>query len=43
MAQRVQILMKDNIDGTEAAHTVQFGLEGVAYEIDLSHSLLRRQ
>ena len=28
--------MEDDIDGTEAAHTVQFGLDGVAYEIDLS-------
>ena len=36
MAQRVQILLEDDIDGTEAAETVQFGLDGVAYEIDLS-------
>ena len=36
MAQRVQVLFEDDIDGTEAAHTVQFGLEGATYEIDLS-------
>ena len=36
MAQRVQILMEDDIDGTQAAQTVQFGVDGVAYEIDLS-------
>ncbi|MBO1756869.1 Lsr2 family protein [Allobranchiibius sp. CTAmp26] len=36
MAQRVQILLEDDIDGTEAIETVQFGLDGVAYEIDLS-------
>ena len=36
MAQRVQIILEDDIDGTEAAGTVQFGLDGVAYEIDLT-------
>ena len=37
MAQRVQVIMEDDIDGTEAAQSVQFGLDGVAYEIDLSN------
>jgi hypothetical protein len=36
MAQKVQILLIDDIDGSEAAHTVRFGLDNVAYEIDLS-------
>ena len=36
MAQRVQILLEDDIDGSEAAQSVQFGLDGVAYEIDLT-------
>lgn len=36
MAQRVQILLEDDLDGTEAAQTLQFGLDGVAYEIDLT-------
>ena len=36
MAQRVQVLLEDDIDGTEAAQTVKFGLDGVAYEIDLT-------
>lgn len=36
MAQRVQVLLVDDIDGVDAAETVLFGLDGVAYEIDLS-------
>ncbi|MDR3107107.1 MAG: Lsr2 family protein [Bifidobacteriaceae bacterium] len=36
MAQRVHVLLVDDVDGTEAAETVSFGLDGVAYEIDLS-------
>lgn len=36
MAQRVQITLVDDVDGSEAAETVQFGLDGVSYEIDLS-------
>ena len=36
MAQKVQTLYIDDIDGGEAAGTVRFGLDGVGYEIDLS-------
>lgn len=36
MAQKVQILLLDDIDGSEAAETVQFGLDGSHYEIDLN-------
>ena len=36
MAQKVQTLYIDDIDGSEAAGTVRFGLDGADYEIDLS-------
>ena len=36
MAQKVQVLLVDDLDGGEANETVSFGLDGVAYEIDLS-------
>ncbi|NTW42270.1 MAG: Lsr2 family protein [Cellulomonadaceae bacterium] len=36
MAQRVQVLLVDDIDGTEATQTVAFALDGKAYELDLS-------
>ena len=36
MAQKVQILLTDDIDGSEAAETVSFGIDGSVYEIDLS-------
>jgi len=36
MAQRVQTLLIDDIDGGEAEGTVRFGLDGAEYEIDLS-------
>jgi hypothetical protein len=36
MAQKIQVLLIDDIDGSEASETVSFGLDGVAYEIDLS-------
>lgn len=36
MAQRVQTLFIDDIDGSEAEGTVQFGLDGANYEIDLN-------
>lgn len=36
MAQRIQVLLVDDIDGTEAHETVTFGLDGVTYEIDLT-------
>lgn len=36
MAQQIQTLFIDDIDGGEAAGTVRFALDGVDYEIDLS-------
>ncbi|MEV7973816.1 Lsr2 family protein [Cellulomonas sp. NPDC089187] len=36
MAQKVQVLLVDDIDGGTADETVTFGLDGVNYEIDLS-------
>ena len=36
MAQRVQVLLEDDIDGGTAAETVSFSLDGVSYEIDVS-------
>lgn len=36
MAQRVQVILEDDIDGGEAEETVTFSLEGSEYEIDLS-------
>jgi len=36
MAQRVNIILVDDIDGGDADETVTFGLDGSTYEIDLS-------
>ena len=36
MAQRIQTLFIDDIDGGEADGTVRFALDGAEYEIDLS-------
>jgi hypothetical protein len=36
MAQKVQVLLVDDTDGGKADETVQFGLDGVSYEVDLS-------
>ena len=36
MAQKVQTLYIDDMDGSEAEGTVRFGLDGAEYEIDLS-------
>jgi hypothetical protein len=36
MAQRVQVILVDDINGGEATETVEFGLDGVTYEIDLN-------
>ncbi len=36
MAQRVQVLLVDDVDGGVADQTVSFGLDGSNYEIDLS-------
>jgi hypothetical protein len=36
MAQQVNVKLVDDLDGSDAAATVSFGLDGRAYEIDLS-------
>jgi hypothetical protein len=36
VAQKVQVLLVDDLDGGEAAETVSFSLDGSPYEIDLS-------
>lgn len=38
MAQRVQVMLIDDVDGTDGAETVTFALDGVTYEIDLSEA-----
>jgi hypothetical protein len=37
MAQRVEVVLIDDIDGGKASETVTFALDGVTYEIDLSN------
>lgn len=37
MAQKVQVILVDDVDGGEAVETVSFALDGVSYEIDLSN------
>ncbi len=36
MAQKVNIVLVDDLDGSEATETVSFGLDGTTYEIDLN-------
>lgn len=36
MAQKVQVVLSDDLDGGPADETVAFGLDGTGYEIDLS-------
>ena len=36
MAQRVEVVLIDDVDGGHADETVSFALDGVSYEIDLS-------
>jgi hypothetical protein len=36
MAQKVNVILVDDIDGSAAIETVKFGLEGTEYEIDLN-------
>ncbi|MCP2257794.1 Lsr2 protein [Streptoalloteichus tenebrarius] len=36
MAQKVTVELVDDLDGTRAEETVEFALDGVAYQIDLS-------
>ena len=36
MAQKIQVLLIDDLDGSAADGTVRFGLDGTEYEIDLN-------
>ena len=36
MAQKIHIVLEDDLDGSEASQTVSFGLDGTSYEIDLN-------
>ena len=36
MAQKVHIVLEDDLDGSDASQTVTFGLDGTSYEIDLN-------
>jgi hypothetical protein len=36
MAQKVNIVLVDDLDGSEATESVSFGLDGTSYEIDLN-------
>jgi hypothetical protein len=36
VAQQVQVMLVDDLDGSPADETVSFALDGVAYQIDLS-------
>jgi hypothetical protein len=36
MAQKVHILLEDDLDGSEASETITFALDGTTYEIDLN-------
>ena len=36
MAQKTQVILVDDVDGSEASQTVTFALDGVSYEIDLN-------
>ncbi len=36
MAQKVQVILVDDLDGGAADETVTFALDGVSYEVDLS-------
>lgn len=38
MAQKVNIILVDDIDGSDAEETVSFGLDGTTYEIDLNQA-----
>jgi len=36
VAQKVTVALIDDLDGSEASETLEFGLDGIAYRIDLS-------
>lgn len=42
MAKRVQVFHTDDLDGSEAAETISFALDGIGYTIDLSEAHARK-
>lgn len=42
MARKTQIILTDDIDGSEATGTVNFAIDGVTYEIDLNEANAQR-
>ncbi|MDP9397219.1 MAG: Lsr2 family protein [Actinomycetota bacterium] len=42
MAQKVQVILVDDLDGGPAEETVTFALDGVGYEIDLNENNARK-
>ncbi|CAI9404999.1 MULTISPECIES: histone-like nucleoid-structuring protein Lsr2 [Aestuariimicrobium] len=38
MAQRVHVVLEDDIDGSPAASTISFDFDGASYEIDLNEA-----
>lgn len=36
MAQRVQVILEDDLDGSPASHQISFSFDGVSYDIDLN-------
>lgn len=38
MSRNVSVVITDDLDGSEGAETVSFGIDGVSYEIDLSEA-----
>ena len=42
MAQKVMVTLVDDLDGGDAEETVEFGLDGAFYEIDLSEDNAER-
>ncbi|MGA5122930.1 histone-like nucleoid-structuring protein Lsr2 [Streptomyces pseudogriseolus] len=42
MAQKVVVTLFDDIDGSEAAETIAFGIDGTSYEIDLNETNARK-
>lgn len=36
MAQKVHIMLEDDLDGSDATETISFSLDGASYEIDLN-------
>ncbi len=41
MAQKVTVVLEDDLDGGQAAESVRFGFDGAEYEIDLSSTNAR--